>query len=162
MLVIWTPKRPPRGRRALIPRSCNTSVYLCPYQPSWAPQMHDFPRSVCSCRSASLFWTPRILRRNEGLPVGCAPDGPAKYFRVLGHLCFETFLRLACLGWLCQTPRSHVGYLDVSTLQSVKINRFLASTSTTLTISSSVSLLTTSSCDAPFKILLDILGYWMN
>jgi hypothetical protein len=23
---------------------------------------------------------------NEDLPEGCAPDGPAKYFAVLGHL----------------------------------------------------------------------------
>jgi hypothetical protein len=34
--------------------------------------------------------------------VGCAPDGPAKYSRVLGCF-FETFLRSTCLEWLCQT-----------------------------------------------------------
>jgi hypothetical protein len=33
--------------------------------------------------STSLLWTPRILRRNKGLLVGCAPDGPAKYLRFL-------------------------------------------------------------------------------
>jgi hypothetical protein len=39
----------------------NTLVCLQPYQPSWAPWMRDLPRSVCSCSSASLLWTPRIL-----------------------------------------------------------------------------------------------------
>jgi hypothetical protein len=54
--------------------------------------------------------------------VGCAPDGPAKCFRVLGRYRLETFIRSACLGWLCQTPRSHAGYLGVSTLHMVKIH----------------------------------------
>jgi hypothetical protein len=36
---------------------------------------------------------------NEGLPVVCAPDGPAKCFLVLGRYVFETFLRSACLEW---------------------------------------------------------------
>jgi hypothetical protein len=31
-----------------------------------------------------------------------------------------------------------------------------------INIASSDSSLTTSSCDAPFKILLDILGYWTS
>jgi hypothetical protein len=39
--------------------------------------------------------------RYEGLPMGCAPNGPAKYFRVLGRFCFESFLRSACLEWPC-------------------------------------------------------------
>jgi hypothetical protein len=47
--------------------------------------------------------------KNEGLPMGCAPNGPAKYFWVLGRYRFETFLRSACLEWLCQTPCSHAG-----------------------------------------------------
>jgi hypothetical protein len=38
---------------------------------------------------------------NEGLLVGCAPDGPAKYLLMLGRFRFETFLRSACLRWLC-------------------------------------------------------------
>jgi hypothetical protein len=59
---------------------------------------------------------------NEGLPVGCAPDGLAKCFWVLERYVFETFLRSACLGWLCQTPCSYAGYLDVSTLYTFKIN----------------------------------------
>jgi hypothetical protein len=41
--------------------------------------------------------------RNEGLSVGCAPNGPAKCFWVLGRYRLETFLRSACLGWPCQT-----------------------------------------------------------
>jgi hypothetical protein len=67
--------------------------------------------------------------------LGGAPDGPAKYFRVLGRYVLETFLRSACLEWLCQTPFSHAGHLGVSTLHTFKI-------------------------DAPFKILLGILEYW--
>jgi hypothetical protein len=63
--------------------------------------------------------------RNEGLPVGCAPDGPAKYFWVLGRFRFETFLRSACLGWLCQTLCSYARYLGVSTLHTLKINDFI-------------------------------------
>jgi hypothetical protein len=84
--------------------------------------MRDLPRSVCSSSPASLLWTPRIICGNEGLLVGCAPNGPAMYFRVLGCLCYETFLRSACLEWLCQTPCSHVGYLGVSTLHTIKID----------------------------------------
>jgi hypothetical protein len=38
--------------------------------------------------------------RNEGLSVGCMPDGPAKHSRVLGRYRLETFLRSACLEWL--------------------------------------------------------------
>jgi hypothetical protein len=55
------------------------------------------------------------------------PNGPAKYFRVLGRFCFETFLRSACLEWLCETPRSYAGYLGVSTLHTFKINITLPS-----------------------------------
>jgi hypothetical protein len=83
--------------------------------------------------------------------MGCAPDGPAKYFWVLGRLRFETFLRSACLGWLCQTFCNYARYLDVSTLHTFKIN-----------IISPASSLETSSFDAPFKILLGILGYWTS
>jgi hypothetical protein len=31
------------------------------------------------------FRHPGFYVRNEGLPVGCAPNGPAKYLRVLGR-----------------------------------------------------------------------------
>jgi hypothetical protein len=55
---------------------------------------------------------------------------PAKYFRVLRHFFFVTFPRSARLGWLCQTPCSYAGYLGVSTLHTVKTNRFLAPSST--------------------------------
>jgi hypothetical protein len=48
------------------------------------------------------------------------PNWP-KYFWVLGRFYLETFLRSACLGWLCQTPRSNAGYLGVSTLHTAKI-----------------------------------------
>jgi hypothetical protein len=65
---------------------------------------------------------PGFYVENEGLPVGCAPNGPAKYFRVLGRFCFETFLRLACLKWLLQTLCSYARYLGVSTLHTFKIN----------------------------------------
>jgi hypothetical protein len=67
------------------------------------PECVTFQGRCALVRPASLLWTPRILRGNEGLPVGCAPDGPAKYFWVLGRSCFETFLRSACLEWLCHT-----------------------------------------------------------
>jgi hypothetical protein len=156
MLVIWTPKRPPRGRRALVPRSCNILVLLRLCQPSWAPRMRDLPRSVCSCSPASLLWTPRILCRNEGLPRGCAPDGPAKYFWVLGRYTLETFLRSACLEWLRQTLCSYARYLGVSTPHMFKVNGFLVSSSTKprhRNFSYDV-------IDAPFKTLLGILGYW--
>jgi hypothetical protein len=46
----------------------------------------------------------------------------------LGAFRFETF-RSACLGWLCQTPCGYAGYLGVSTLHTLKINRFLTSSS---------------------------------
>jgi hypothetical protein len=65
--------------------------------------MRDLLRSVCFRSSVSLLWTPGILRRNEGLPVGCTPDGPAKCLWVLGHYTLETFLRSACLDWPRQT-----------------------------------------------------------
>jgi hypothetical protein len=48
--------------------------------------------------------------------------GLAKYFRVLGGFCLETFLRSACLEWLCQTLCSYARYLDVFTLHTFKIN----------------------------------------
>jgi hypothetical protein len=69
--------------------------------------------------------------RNEGLPVGCAPDGPAKYFWVLGRFYLETFLRSACLEWPCQTLRSHARYLDVSTLHMFEINGYIIDQSRT-------------------------------
>jgi hypothetical protein len=58
-----------------IPRVC-----LWPCQPSWAPQMCDLLRSVCFRSPVNLLWTPGVSRRNEGLSVGCTPDGPAKRF----------------------------------------------------------------------------------
>jgi hypothetical protein len=64
-----------------IPRVC-----LWPCQPSWAPRMRDLLRSVCFRSPVSLLWAPGVLRRNGGLSVGCAPDGPVKRFWVLG--CF--------------------------------------------------------------------------
>jgi hypothetical protein len=63
--------------------------------------------------------------------VGCAPDGPPKCFWVLGLLCFETFLRSACLEWLCQTPCSHAGYLGVFTLHTIKIDVISPTSSST-------------------------------
>jgi hypothetical protein len=108
-----------------IPRSCNTLVCLRLCQPSWAPRMRDLLRSVCSCSPVSLLWTPRILCQNEGLSRGCAPDGPTKYFWVLGRYTLETFLRSACLEWLCQTLCSYAGYLGVSTHHTFKINILL-------------------------------------
>jgi hypothetical protein len=55
---------------------------------------------------------------------------PAKCFWVLGRYTLETFLRSACLRWLCQTLCSYARYLGVSTLHTFKINNFLASSST--------------------------------
>jgi hypothetical protein len=124
--------------------------------------MRDLLRSVCSSSPASLLWTPRILRGNEGLPVGCTPNGPAKYFRVLGRLSFETFLRSAYLEWLCQTPCSHAGYLGVSTLHTIKIDIVSPASSSTdyqhCNFSYDPSMI--SSFNAPFKTLLGILRYW--
>jgi hypothetical protein len=67
--------------------------------------------------------------RNEGLHVGCVPNGPAKYFWMLGRYKIATFLRSACLGWLCQTHCSYAGYLDVSTPHMFKINIVLPASS---------------------------------
>jgi hypothetical protein len=111
---------------------------------------------------ASLLWTPRILHGNEGLPVECAPDGPAKYFWVLGRSCFETFLRSACLEWLRQTLCSYARYLGVSTLHTFKIN-IVSPASWSIdykhcNFSYDPSMI--SSFDASFKTLLGILGYW--
>jgi hypothetical protein len=100
MLLIWARKWPPRGRCAFIPRSCNTSIRLRLRQPSWVPWMRDLSRSV-DLQAHSGH--PRFYARSQGLPVGCVPDGPSKYFWVLGRLHFESFLRSACLEWLCQT-----------------------------------------------------------
>jgi hypothetical protein len=47
--------------------------------------------------------------------------------RCLGASWFETFLRSACLEWLCQTLCSYAGYLGVSTLHKFKINITLSS-----------------------------------
>jgi hypothetical protein len=102
MLVVWAPKCPSWGRRALIPRSCNTSVYLWLCQPSWVPWMCDLLEvselftalPACSVHLGFCIG-------NEGLPVGCAPNVPAKHLWVLGRCWLETFLRSACLGWLC-------------------------------------------------------------
>jgi hypothetical protein len=120
MLVVRTPKRPPRGRRALILRSCNTLVCLRLCQPSWAPWMCDLPRSACSYSLVSLLGRQGFYVMNEGLSEGCALDGPAKYFWVLGRYTLETFLRSACLEWLCQTLCIYAGYLGVSTLHTFK------------------------------------------
>jgi hypothetical protein len=97
---------------------------------------------------------------NEGLSVGCTPVGPTKYFWVLGHYRLETFLRSACLGWLNQTLRSNAGYLGVSTLRT--FNRyfgFIVDQTQTLQLQLRHDR-QPSSFDAPFKTLLDILGYW--
>jgi hypothetical protein len=66
---------------------------------------------------------------NEGLHVGCTPNGPAKYFWILGRYTLETILRSTCLEWLRQTPYSHAGYLGVSTLHTFEINIILPASS---------------------------------
>jgi hypothetical protein len=68
---------------------------------------------------------PGFYVRNEGLPMGSAPNGPAKYLRMLGRYRLETFLRSACLEWLCQTLCSYARYLGVSTVHLFKINILL-------------------------------------
>jgi hypothetical protein len=70
---------------------------------------------------------PKFYVGNEGLHMGCVPDGPAKCFRVLGRYRLETFPRSACLEWLCQTLCSYAGYLGVFTLHTFKINITLPS-----------------------------------
>jgi hypothetical protein len=64
-----------------IPRVC-----LWPYQPSWAPRMRDLLRSVCYHSPASLLWTPRILRWNAGLSVGCKPEALPRTSGCLGAI----------------------------------------------------------------------------
>jgi hypothetical protein len=64
--------------------------------------------------------------------VGCALNGPAKYFRVLGRCCLETFLRSTCLEWLYQTLCSYARYLNVSTLQMIKIDVTPTTSSSTI------------------------------
>jgi hypothetical protein len=113
-----------------MPRPCNTSVYLRPCQPSWVPWMCDLPGLVCCKALPACSGHPEFYVGNEGLFVGCAPNGPAKYLWVLGRYMLETFLRSACLGWLCQTLCSYARYLGVSTLHTFKMNKFLVSSST--------------------------------
>jgi hypothetical protein len=93
--------------------------------------MRDPLRSVCYRSPANLLWTPRILSRNEGLPGGCAYDGPAKYFWVLRRYTLETFLRSACLEWLRQTLCGYARYLGVSTLHTFKIDVISPASSST-------------------------------
>jgi hypothetical protein len=81
-------------------------------------ELHSAPTSPSPTQKTS----PGFYVGNEGLPVGCVPDGPAKCFRVVGRYRLETFLRSACLEWLCQTLCGCVRYLDVSTLHTFKIN----------------------------------------
>jgi hypothetical protein len=93
--------------------------------------MRDLPRSVCFCKPCqpaldTKDFTTGMKASLWGERLIC----PAKYFWVLGRFCLETFLSSACLGWLCQTPCSYVGSLDVSTLHTFKTNRFLASSLT--------------------------------
>jgi hypothetical protein len=132
MLVIWTPKQPPRSWCALKPRSCNTTICLWLCLPSWAPGCMTFRGWCALVGLPASSGHPGFYVGNEGLPVGCAPGGPAKCFRVLEHFYFETFLRSACLGWLCQTLCSYAGYLDVSTLQSFKIDITPTTSSSTI------------------------------
>jgi hypothetical protein len=86
----------------------------------------------------------------------CVPNGLAKYFRVLGRLCFDTFLRSTCLGWLCPTLCSYAWYLGVSTLHTIKITITL----TSFIVVQFQPLQKISSRDAPFKTLMGILWYW--
>jgi hypothetical protein len=88
-----------------------------------------------SCPLVALptrFGNPGFYFRNDGLPVGCVPDGPAKCIWVLGRYRFETCLRSACLEWFCQTPYSYARYLDVSTLLSFKIDVISQASSSTV------------------------------
>jgi hypothetical protein len=91
-----------------------------------------------------------------------APNGSAKCFWMLGRYRHETFLKSACLGWLCQTLCSYAGYLDVSTLHAFIIIIFLRlhHRPTPDIATSATTTSTTSSYDAPFNILQGILGYW--
>jgi hypothetical protein len=100
---------------------------------------------------------------NEGLPEGCAPNGSAKYLWVLGRFCFETFLRSACLEWLCQTLAAMQDiWVSLHSIRSRSTDfwvhhRLTPDIATTATIS-----LTTPSHDTTFKNLLDIPGYWTS
>jgi hypothetical protein len=95
-------------------------VCLRPSQPSWAPRCVAFRGRCALITLPACSGHPGFYVGNEGFPVRCAPNGPARYLWILGRFQFETFLRLACLEWLCQTPCSHAGYLGVSTLHTIK------------------------------------------
>jgi hypothetical protein len=160
MLVVWAPKWPPRCRRALILRSCNTLVCL------GSANLVGRPRCVTVWgRYADLValpassGQPRFYVGNEGLPMRCAPNGPTSISGCLG----TSDLRPSW-GWHASggSTRLLAAMQDIwVSLHSIcsKINRLLASSFTASTISSSVSSLTTFSRDAPSKILLGILGY---
>jgi hypothetical protein len=62
---------------------------------------------------------------NEGLTMGCAPNAPVKYLRILGCFQFETFLRSASLQGLLEVGPARLlaamlGDLGVYTLRLIK------------------------------------------
>jgi hypothetical protein len=91
---------------------------------------------------------------------GACLIGPANYFRLLGRFCLETFLRSAHLRWLCQTPCSYAGYLVSLHSICLRPTDFWLHHRPTPDIATSATTSSmTSSFNAPFKILLGILGY---
>jgi hypothetical protein len=89
---------------------------------------------------------------NEGLPVGCVFNGPAKYFWVLGRFRFETFLRSACLEWLCQTLAAMQDiWMSLHSICSRSTDFWLHHRPTPDIATSATTSMMTSSFDAPFK-----------
>jgi hypothetical protein len=84
--------------------------------------MRDLSRSVCSCSPTSLLWTSKDFMSGMKAFWGARLMALPSASGCLGASRFETFLRLACLEWLCQTLYSYARYLDVSTLHTFKIN----------------------------------------
>jgi hypothetical protein len=119
-------------------------------------------RGRCALVSpASLFWTLRILCGNEGLPVGCAPDGPANTSGCLGtHVLKPSLGRHASSGSarLCAAMQD----IWISLHYTIQIN-IVSPASLSIDhqhCNFSYDPSMTSSFDAPFKTLLGILGYW--
>jgi hypothetical protein len=85
MLVVWTPNDllevgVPSYLGLVTPWYIYGSANLV-----GRPGMRDLPRSVCFCKPCQpALDTKEFCVGNEGLSVGCAPDGPAKRFWVLG------------------------------------------------------------------------------
>jgi hypothetical protein len=128
-----------------IPRAC-----LRPCQPTWAPRTRDLLRSVCSCKSCQLALDTQDVTSGMKTSLwGARLTALPSIFGCLGAIGLRPSLgRHASSG----SARLFATMQDIwMSLHSIR------SRSTSLCQSSSP---TTYSCNAPFKNLLGILGYW--